>query len=237
MCRIEPIASNKKTKHTLMEIYREMLQHFGPRNWWPGETPFEVCIGAILTQNTAWSNVEKAIANLKGARRLSPKGIENASQESLAELIRPSGYYNQKAVKLKSFVRFFADEYGGSFQQWRKEPLPLSRKKLLAVKGIGPETADSILLYALGKQVFVVDAYTRRIFSRHGFYPEKSTYDQMQAFFTGHLPEEIPLYNEFHALVVYTGKTFCRKRPICEGCPLNTGGTKKQLLSRSGFSK
>jgi endonuclease-3 related protein len=214
----------KEITSTLMEIYQKMLRYFGPRNWWPGQTPFEVCIGAILTQNTAWSNVEKAIANLKRAQCLSPKGIETINTEKLADLIRPSGYYNQKAKKLKTFVRFFINEYGSSIQQWQEESLDSSREKLLSVNGIGPETADSILLYALQKPVFVVDTYTRRIFSRHGFFPANSTYDQMQAFFTRYLPNETCLYNDFHAQVVYTGKTFCRTRPVCEGCPLNSTG-------------
>jgi endonuclease-3 related protein len=214
---------NKKTiTPALMEVYQKMLGHFGPRNWWPGHTAFEVCMGAILTQNTAWSNVEKAIANLEREQCLSPEAIENVSHEKLAELIRPSGYYNQKAKKLKTFVRFFAREYASSFPRWQKEPLGMSREKLLGVNGIGPETADSILLYALGKPIFVADAYTRRIFSRHGFFEESCNYEQMQMFFTRHLPEDTSLYNEFHALVVYTGKTFCRARPACEGCPLKT---------------
>ena len=214
--------SKSKNAKALLAVYGKMLTHFGPRDWWPGETSFEVCIGAVLTQNTAWSNVEKAITNLKSAQCLSPEAIETVDMEKLAELVRPSGYYNQKAKKLKTFVHFFADEYGFSFKRWRAEPLDISRKKLLSVKGIGPETADSILLYALEKPVFVVDAYTRRIFSRHGFFPEKFTYEQMQAFFTRHLPEDIPLYNEFHALVVYTGKTYCKTKPVCNGCPLDT---------------
>lgn len=207
----------------LMEIYRKMLDHFGPLNWWPAQTPFGVCIGAILTQNTAWNNVEKALLNLKSAECLSPQGITTVDLQKLAELIRPSGYYNQKAKKLKNFVRFFATEYGSSFRRWQADCVDVSRKKLLLVSGIGPETADSILLYALNKPVFVVDAYTRRIFSRHGFFPEKSTYDQIQDFFTLYLPQEVSLYNEFHAQVVYTGKTFCRVRPLCEKCPLNRG--------------
>jgi endonuclease-3 related protein len=207
----------------LMEVYRKMLGHFGPLNWWPAQTPFEVCIGAILTQNTAWSNVEKAILNLKSAECLSPQGIKTVDLQKLATLIRPSGYYNQKAKKLKHFVRFFAAEYASSFRQWQADSADKSRKKLLSVNGIGPETADSILLYALNKPVFVVDAYTRRIFSRHGFFPENSSYDQIQEFFTLYLPREIPLYNEFHAQVVYTGKTFCRVRPLCDKCPLKQG--------------
>jgi endonuclease-3 related protein len=211
----------------LMEVYQKMLGYFGPLNWWPAQTPFEVCIGAILTQNTAWSNVEKAIFNLKSAESLSPKGIKTIDLQKLATLIRPSGYYNQKAKKLKYFVRFFTAEYGSSFRRWQTESVELSRKKLLLVNGIGPETADSILLYALHKPVFVVDAYTRRIFSRHGFFPENSTYDQIQAFFTLYLPQEVSFYNEFHAQVVYMGKTFCRVRPLCKECPLNQGMKEK----------
>jgi len=216
-------AEKKDIPLALMETYRKMLGHFGPLNWWPAQTPFEVCIGAILTQNTAWNNVEKALLNLKSAECLSPQGIKTVDLQKLAELIRPSGYYNQKAKKLKHFVRFFATEYGSSFRHWQADSIEVSRKKLLLVNGIGPETADSILLYALNKPVFVVDAYTRRIFSRHGFFPDKSTYDQIQEFFTLHLPQEVSLYNEFHAQVVYTGKTFCRVRPLCEECPLNQG--------------
>ena len=216
-------------RYDLMEMYQKMIRHFGRLNWWPAQTPFEVCIGAILTQNTAWTNVERAIANLKEARCLSAEGIETSDPERLAELIRPSGYYNQKAKKLKTFVRFFAHEYGASFQQWQQESLGEARTKLLSVNGIGPETADSILLYALNKPIFVVDAYTRRIFSRHGFFPENSTYHEMQAFFSRYLPQETSLYNEFHAQVVYTGKTFCRMRPLCEGCPLHTTGKGRNI--------
>jgi endonuclease-3 related protein len=204
----------------LMQAYNRMLSTFGPLGWWPGDSPWEVMVGAILTQNTAWVNVETAITNLKTNGLLAHPAIAAAPLEQLAQLIKPSGYFNQKAKKLKALVDFFKQEYGASIDQMRREDTSVLRDKLLNVWGIGPETADSILLYALDKPVFVVDAYTRRIFSRHGFFPEDITYSQMQDFFETYLPPDVELYNEYHAQIVYTGKGYCRTKPRCEGCPL-----------------
>lgn len=203
-----------------LRIYDALFKAFGPQRWWPGETPIEVIVGAILTQNTAWGNVERAIANLKAARLLSVAGLTSAPQQRIAQLVRPSGYFNQKAVKLKAFTDFLSGEFGGSLDRMARERTQSLRRKLLDVHGIGPETADSILLYAFGKRVFVVDAYTIRILSRHNLIPENTPYHEAQRFITARVPKSARLYNEFHALIVRLGKDFCRKTPRCESCPL-----------------
>jgi endonuclease-3 related protein len=215
---------NTRTNPTtaeLLRIYELLLAHFGPLHWWPAQTPFEVMVGAILTQNTAWSNVEKAIAGLKAAGLLSPQALARADMRRIKRLIRPSGYFNQKAIKLKAFVRFFMREFGGSMERMAAKETAELRAMLLAVKGIGPETADSILLYALGKPVFMVDAYTRRAFHRLGFLPPDADYHSTQAFFLPLLPVDVALYNEFHAQIVYLGKDYCRPTPRCPQCPLS----------------
>jgi endonuclease-3 related protein len=206
----------------LRSYYRRLRSHFGHQHWWPGDTPFEVCVGAILTQNTAWSNVEKAIANLKRARALSPRALHAMSERDIAALIRPSGYFNIKARRLKIFIEFLFAEYGGSVTRMRREDLETLRPKLLAVKGIGPETADSILLYALGKPIFVVDAYTERVLSRHGLIKPSAAYDEIQELFHSslHHPRST-LFNDFHAQFVAVGKTYCKSRvALCDKCPL-----------------
>jgi endonuclease III related protein len=204
----------------LLFIYDAMDRHFGDLNWWPGEDPFEVVIGAILTQNTNWGNVEKAVTRLKATGQLSPRALHQIPIEQLAELIRPAGYYNIKAERVKAFLHFLYDEYNGNLQQmFAEETWPL-RDKLLGVKGIGEETADSILLYAGYKPVFVVDLYTRRLLSRHGIAGENARYDEVQKLFMDHLPSDVRFYNQYHALLVYTGKHFCRKKAFCKGCPL-----------------
>ena len=204
-----------------MDYYLAMSDALGPMRWWPAGSPFEVIVGAILTQNTAWTNVERAIANLKRERLLTLKGIARTSNLRLAKLIRSSGYFRQKAIKLKAFVRFLQDEYGGSLKRMFATPTEDLRKKLLGVHGIGPETADSILLYAGMHRVFVVDAYTRRILSRHGLANGKEDYDEIRVMFEDRLPRDVQLYNEFHALIVNTGKKWCRtKIPLCTECPL-----------------
>ncbi len=204
----------------MTEIYDRLYGHFGPQHWWPGNTPFEIAVGAILTQNTNWGNVEKAITNLKKAKKLNSKALRNISTTKLASLIRPAGYFNIKADRLKHFIDFLADHYNGSMKKMREEePLPL-RDKLLGVKGIGPETADSILLYALEKPVFVIDAYTKRILSRHELVSEKAAYHDLQGIFQENLPQDVKLFNEYHALFVMLGKNHCRPKPRCEGCPL-----------------
>ncbi len=203
-----------------MKIYQTMLNTLGPQQWWPGETPFEVVIGAILTQNTNWSNVEKAIRNLKAADRLSPSGIYELSTIELAQLIRPSGFFNVKAKRVKTFINWLFSRYEGDLSRMFRQDLQTLRDELLSVKGIGPETADSILLYAGNMPTFVVDAYTHRIFSRHGFISEESTYDEMKAFFEENLPKDVRLFNEYHALLVQIGKRYCKPKKACEPCPL-----------------
>ena len=209
----------RKTK-ALLQIYQKMFDALGPRHWWPGETPFEVIIGAILTQNTNWSNVEKAIKNLKTAGKLSPEGMYELSVTELAELIRPSGFFNVKAKRVKAFINWLFSRYEGNLSKMFAQKLQSLRSELLSVKGIGPETADSVLLYAGNMPTFVVDAYTHRIFSRHELIPEESTYDEMKSFFEENLPEDVQLFNEYHALIVNIGKTFCKTKKVCEPCPL-----------------
>ena len=207
-------------KSLLMQIYHKLYRSYGPMDWWPGETPFEVMVGAILTQNTSWKNVEKAIGRLKEKKLLSPKGIRQLRKSTLASLIRSSGYFRIKAERLKVFVDFLFDEYGGNIKRMKRERVGMLRWKLLNVKGIGPETADSILLYGLKKPIFVVDAYTKRILSRHGIISEKAFYEEVQNLFMGHLPHDEKLFNEYHALLVHLGKTLCKKVPRCDVCPL-----------------
>lgn len=207
-------------KLDLLKLYRAMLDHFGPRHWWPGDTPFEICVGAILTQNTNWKNVERAITNLKQARVLSYKGLRDISVEKLSELIRPSGYYNQKAKKLKAFMEFLTRETRGNLSALFQEETDDLREKLLQIKGIGPETADSMLLYAGEHPIFVIDLYTYRIMTRHGWAPEEATYADLQELFQCQLPIDVELYNDFHAQFVAVGAAYCRKTPQCEECPL-----------------
>ncbi|MDH4320046.1 MAG: endonuclease III domain-containing protein [Desulfobulbaceae bacterium] len=204
----------------LQEIYDTLYTAFGPQHWWPGETPFEVLIGAVLTQNTAWTNVERAIANLKAADALSLDGLAALDTVILAELIRPSGYYNQKAARLQGLIRYITDTHGDLDAFFDQDTESL-REELLSLKGIGPETADSIALYAAGKPTFVVDAYTHRIFSRHNLIAEEAGYHEIREMFMDGLPEDVPLYNEYHALIVRLGKEYCKKsKPRCEQCPL-----------------
>ncbi len=209
--------------NSLPLYYQTLFDHLGPQNWWPARTPFEVIVGAILTQNTSWTNVERAIANLRRERLLAPLALERVSTARLAALIRSSGYFRQKAKRLKAFVRFLRAEYSGSLTRMFGTPTLALREKLLAVHGIGPETADSILLYAGHKDVFVVDAYTKRIFSRHGFVPEDVPYEELRSLIESALPRDVSRYNEFHALLVQVGKNWCRPRePRCAGCPLHS---------------
>jgi endonuclease-3 related protein len=207
----------------LIKIYQTLYSAFGTQNWWPGDAPFEIAIGAILTQNTNWGNVEKAINNLKKYKSLSAKAVYKMSEDKLAELIKPAGYYNIKARRLKSFINFLMNDYHGSMRKMKKEKtLPL-REKLLSINGIGPETADSILLYALGEPVFVIDAYTKRVLSRHGIMDNTKSYDEFQKLFHDALEKDTQLFNEYHALLVRVGKTYCKsKNPLCRECPLNS---------------
>ncbi len=209
-----------RTGHYLQKIYERLNNCFGNLHWWPGETPFEIAVGAILTQNTNWKNVERAIENLKERDLLSPEGLLEISEGTLEELIRPSGYYRIKTKRLKNFIRFLYEEYDGNLDKMFSGELWPLREKLLGVKGIGEETADSILLYAGEKPVFVVDAYTRRILLRHHLIGENAGYGEIQSLFMDSLPRRAPLFNQYHALFVNTGKRFCRKTPLCEECPL-----------------
>ena len=208
----------------LCKIYESLNEYFGELHWWPGETPFEIAVGAILTQNTNWKNVEIAIAKLREADLLDPLRLYAAEESIIAGLIRSSGYYNIKAKRLKAFLRFLQEDYAGDMEEMFKEPLWALRTKLLDIIGIGEETADCILLYGGGKPVFVVDAYTRRILERHDIVARDWSYKEIQALFMDNLPQDAALYNQYHALLVNTGKCFCRKEaPTCQGCPLETG--------------
>ncbi len=205
----------------LLEIFERLFRRYGPRHWWPAETPFEVCVGAILTQNTSWVNVEKAIANLKRAKLLSPRALRDIPVERLAEVIRPAGFFNVKAKRLKGFIDWLFTCCDGSLErlfagEWRS-----LREELLAVPGIGPETCDAILLYAGGKPSFVVDAYTRRLFAGLGLIREGAGYEELRSLFMENLPADPVLFNEYHALIVEHGKEHCRKRPRCAGCSLH----------------
>ncbi len=205
----------------ILGMYEALLEALGPSHWWPGETPFEVAVGAILTQNTNWANVEKAIANLKQAGAMTPQGLRNLPPAEIERLIVPSGYFRQKTTKLLHLLDFLEREAGLEIEALAQQSLEELRTKLLALRGIGPETADSILLYALNKPSFVVDAYTVRMFSRHGLLPEETSYHEVQEIFEQALPREVALYNEYHALIVRAGKEWCRKtRPRCLECPL-----------------
>jgi endonuclease-3 related protein len=204
-----------------VDIYDRLYAAYGPQHWWPGDSTFEIIAGAILTQSAAWANVERALANLKAASALCPEGIAAMTEGELAEVIRPSGYYNAKARKLKAFVNLLGDNFDGDLKQLLSVPAAELRSLLMATHGIGPETADSILLYAAGRPVFVIDAYTRRTFSRLGLAPEVNGYDGWQTLFGDSLPADAEMFNEYHALIVRHGKQVCRKRPLCHACPLS----------------
>jgi endonuclease III related protein len=206
---------------TLIDYFEAMSSALGPMHWWPAKTPFEVIVGAILTQSTSWANVERAIANLRAARLLTPSALLKVRASRLAAMVRPSGYFRQKSRKLKAFVQFLHREYDGSLARMFQTATSDLRDKLLSVHGIGPETADSILLYAGNHPVFVVDAYTHRIFARHGITDSKPDYEAVRAQFETALPRRPQLLNEYHALIVNTGKNWCHKRiPRCQECPL-----------------
>jgi len=213
--------ADRQTKR-LTDIYDRLYAAYGSQHWWPGDSAFEVIAGAILTQSAAWTNVERALGNLKASGALSPEGIDELPEAELAHLIRPSGYYNAKARKLKAFVKLLNEAYGGDLEEMLTSLAEELREALLRTHGIGPETADSILLYAAGRSAFVIDAYTRRTFSRLGFVPERDTYDGWQRLFAESLPLSAPLFNEYHALIVRLGKSVCRKEPVCGGCPLSS---------------
>jgi endonuclease III related protein len=204
-----------------MEVFETLLKSYGPLHWWPAETPIEVCVGAILTQNTNWLNVEKAIVNLKREGVLSLEALWDLDRERLAELIRPSGFFNVKSVRLKEFIGWVLNGHGSLDAMFSGDWGEL-REELIGVRGIGRETCDSILLYAGGKPSFVVDAYTKRLFYRLGLVGETASYEEVRAFFMNALPSDSALFNEYHALIVEHCKHHCRKKPICGGCPLRT---------------
>lgn len=212
-------AQTAQRRELLQELYRRLLCSLGPSHWWPAETPFEVCIGAILTQNAPWTGVVKAIRNLRDLGIFSVEGILAADDLDLAEAVRSTIYFNQKAKRLKAFCRFLKDEFGSDVTAMRElEPWDAQRR-LLEIPGIGFETADSILLYALGMPVFVVDAYTKRIFLRHGLVDEECGYENLKEFFEDVLEPDAAFFNEFHALLCRVGADFCRRKPDCDRCP------------------
>jgi endonuclease-3 related protein len=217
----KPTAQFDADRPPLDEYFNSLFTAMGPQHWWPGRTQFEIIVGAILTQNTSWTNVERAIANLREAGLLTPKAIRRVRSARLERLIRSSGYFRQKARKLKSFCEFLQTEYRGSLRKMFEMPTIVLREKLLGVFGIGAETADSILLYAGGHGVFVVDAYARRLLMRHGWASAKSKYDEIRWMVERQFPGDAKRFNEFHALIVNTGKNYCRRQePLCHECPL-----------------
>ena len=203
------------------KIYRLLYKNYGPQGWWPGDSELECVLGAILTQNTSWTNVEKAIQNLKSLNLISIEKLKQITTDELAQLIRPSGYYNQKALKIRNFINFLYENYNGELEKMFDQETSILRGKLLEIKGIGPETADSIILYSANKAVFVIDAYTHRIFSRHGLVPEQTNYNEMQELFMDSLENDVEIFNEYHALIVKVAQEHCKKqKPLCTGCPL-----------------
>lgn len=208
-------------ENSFSQAYQLLYDHFGPQGWWPGETPFEVLVGAVLTQNTNWSNVKKAINNLKEAGLLAHKRLSSLHVDEIAGYIRPSGYYNLKAKRLKNLLDMIDSCYGGELEQMLSDNMSAIRENLLSVRGVGPETADSILLYACGHPIFVVDMYTHRVFSRHLLIDMETDYQTIQDEFMDHLEHDPQLFNEYHALIVRVAATYCRKTaPLCKQCPL-----------------
>ena len=203
------------------EVYQNLFDHFGPQNWWPGETAFEIIVGAVLTQNTNWRNVSKAIDNLKQAELLDFNSLKLLTVDEIATYIRPSGYYNLKAKRLRNLFDMIEEIYCGDLDLFLQDSLASGRENLLSVKGVGPETADSILLYACKLPTFVIDMYTHRVFSRHQLVDEETDYDSMQDLFVSQLPQDVQLFNEYHALIVRVASMYCKKtNPLCEQCPL-----------------
>jgi endonuclease-3 related protein len=222
------------TGSDLLEMYRLMAGAFGPQHWWPAETPFEVMVGAILVQNTSWSNAALAVANLKERGLLDARRLVALGREDVAALIRPSRFYNMKAERLLVLVRWLLDRYDGGVDGMSRVPTEQLRQELLGLRGVGPETADSILLYAAERPVFVVDAYTLRVLSRHGLVAPGATYADLQRFFEDRLPRDVALYNEYHALLVALGKDICRPKPRCGDCPLRDFFEARRLPARLG---
>lgn len=205
---------------TLLQIYKKLLKTFGRQHWWPADTPFEVIIGAILTQQTTWKNVEKAIANLKGSNLLNISSLAGMNLGRLEKIVRPAGYFRQKAERLKGVCRYLHKHYGEDLKRLFSKPIPELRKELLSLKGLGPETADSIILYAANRPIFVIDAYTRRMVHRLGL-TDLDKYEELRKYFEDHLPRDLEIYQEFHALIVELGKSYCKTKPACSRCPLS----------------
>jgi endonuclease-3 related protein len=212
------------TGDRLMEMYHLMLNHFGPQHWWPAADALEMMVGAILTQNTSWKNVEKAIKNLKKRSILNIRALHSISVPELAEEIRPAGYFNIKAARLKNLIDFIVERYNGDVSMLLTEKTDILREGLLSIRGVGSETADSILLYAVGRPIFVIDSYTHRILNRHGLADDQASYHELQELFMDNLAEDTGLFNEFHALIVGIGKQYCRRKPLCGKCPLEKWG-------------
>lgn len=216
----EVVTDHQDLEELLLSYYEALRRSFGPRNWWPGETPFEVCVGAILTQNTAWKNVVMAINNLKAAALLDPWKLHELPHEQLPELIRPAGYFNVKARRLRNFVEHLVQRHGGELSSLFSAPVDALRRELLTINGVGKETADSIILYAADKLTFVVDAYTRRVLVSHSLISPGDDYDTIQDLFHRNLPPDKDLFNDFHAQFVAVGHHFCKRTPACGACPL-----------------
>ncbi len=211
---------NRLISQALQKIYHQLMDYYGPQHWWPAEAPFEVMVGAILTQSAAWLNVEKAIANLKAAEALSPQVLRRFSLSEIATLIRPCGYYNAKAGKLKTLANWLGEHYNDNLDKLFANSIGQLRQQLLSIWGIGQETADSIMLYAANKPIFVIDAYTRRIINRIGLAPDSNSYTAYQSLFMDNLPADAALFNEYHALLVCLGKNACHNHPLCQQCCL-----------------
>ncbi len=208
------------TVQTLMTMYDAMRRRFGHQSWWPGDGTLEICVGAILTQNTNWTNVQKAVANLKSANCMSVNKLHALAHAELAELIRPAGYFNVKAKRLKNFIAHVQEDWGDDIEAFLDRPVETLREELLAVNGIGRETADSMILYAARKATFVVDTYTARVFLRHGLISPEDDYESIKELCESCLPEDIGLWNDYHAQLVAVGKHYCKPRSRCDGCPL-----------------
>ena len=208
-------------KPPLIKIYQTLLTAFGPRHWWPAKTSEEVIFGAILAQNTTWRNAKQAIDALNDSGKLSFADITKMDLVELAELVKPARFLNQKAKALQVFADYFGNRYNFDIKKMKKRPLGKLREELLDLYRVGPETADSILLYALRKPIFVIDSYTKRVFSQHGFMKSDDSYDAYQKFFMDNLPHDVQIYNEFHALIVHTGFLYCKPQPLCGECPLS----------------
>ena len=215
-----PGPPNDPVKARLLRLYEALESRFGPQRWWPARAAYEVAAGAILVQFTSWANAKRALDALRAARLLTPRGLAGAGEEELTGLVRPAGTFRLKSRRLRQFTTWLLDRFGGSFRQMRRLPLAALRAELLGVPGIGPETADTILLYAAGRPMFIVDEYTRRVLDRHGLVPRGLPYESVRAFLESHLPSDPALFGEYHALLVAVGKAHCRSEPDCQRCPL-----------------